>query len=768
MITWSFETKHVDIVETLNKALLTSVEDTLQIKITKLPKFCETRISLILFKTQLDRYPKKITFETPNPIVFKALKSAGMEVVMTNKKDDFWFKNIESATEVIEEKKNTVDNNGLKTVIKKTPLELIKASYTNEKKFFKVTTSGEALLYNNTDLVIEESKPIPNNIIMSVKHLLINTVVEKTESIEVTPVETANNPIFEDIKDMPSQEGIIDTLDIKPSNGISVKSKKVTDSRFNKLKSSKTNINISGAIKKETNKGHGIVTNKSATKKSRQEPRVGFDTNKDVQNRLKVRAQQLPAVLVVREKIVISSNLSKSIKISNLEPIVNPEISDHIQFEVKSFKANSELTSQGHNVANDSFESINNSFLFQDAIENDFDQMLSSISNIKTELKSKKSVKKNLLDSTFFINTRSLHLVGVLSLLTVFLVSLFNFTPAYAFNVEVDNKIIERTENIKLSKQTQESKTIDISAHMEKVIPKEKRESLVKAKGSVILFSKGGNSCTITNGGFLVANESKRYTVEYNTNYSQSIVIPANSIDTSTITLNVESELEGDGNNLERGQVLTLETLSGDNLSKNCFAKVTEPVLNYRMVANNEVTLDNMTTLKDQISESIKNDVNKELEKMRSQGYLVSPDYYQLKDASDFVNNKIGDKADTLAITRNQKLTIPFIQKNTLIETVNNKLSKEKIASDFEIVSIDATDIDLNMYSVKYNEVNRPVDMEKIKLVLNSVKEYNEATKSSIEAKIQSEYPQVKSISKTTDGVNIPVFKKININIVKN
>jgi hypothetical protein len=347
--------------------------------------------------------------------------------------------------------------------------------------------------------------------------------------------------------------------------------------------------------------------------------------------------------------------------------------------------------------------------------------------------------------------------LGCVSIFGVLILS-FMYLPSYAYSIEVYNDKIDKNEIIKIYTDDLESKTIELNTFLEKQVPKDKREDRQLARGQVVLYSKGSNSCNITNGGFMVGQDGKQFKVIANPNYYTTVNIPSNSADSSNIVFEVEALGEGLAYNLEKNKILNLLTNTGENLSKNCFAKVSESITNFVLKANEEVTLETNKNLQELTATSLEIKIKEEVEKLKNEGKVVETSLTTKSDFKDVFNNKVGETADTLALSRSQQVNFKIVNTEQTIAKLNKSLDVGKVIKDLKISNSMCQPL-FCQYTFNYTIVSKSVDSNRVKEILE-----NSNDELSAKQQIKREFPQVKDVSTTKQGVAIGGVKKIKVN----
>jgi hypothetical protein len=355
------------------------------------------------------------------------------------------------------------------------------------------------------------------------------------------------------------------------------------------------------------------------------------------------------------------------------------------------------------------------------------------------------------------LKNRALALSGIV-LTTIFGLSLLTANlPPTAYAVEVDNQIKPVSTVIKLNKNKLSTKDLDLGIYLEKSLPKEQKEDLDYAKGQIVLYSKGINSCNITNGGFLVGVDGKNYNVKTSPNYNQTVTISPNSAENSTLIFDIEATARGDASNLDKGQILNLLANDGSNLSKNCFARTVDQVKNFIFKNSNSLTPDVVNSLKETANLANSEKINNSYKDLIDQGDYIEEGSLTKNEPLDSFDTKSGDKIDTIIMSRKLVKSVKYMSKHTLEAQINQSLPNYKVINNLKVIGSSCT-LDDCSYEIKYEIVNAKINKDDIARLLEKSGDDNELIK-----KIKQDYPQIKDIKLKSGGINLPNIKKVKV-----
>jgi hypothetical protein len=457
------------------------------------------------------------------------------------------------------------------------------------------------------------------------------------------------------------------------------------------------------------------------------------DVQKDeeTQSFLKVRDMAVKSYKPVEEKTII--------KKINFDDYINREYSS-LDFV--------------NNVSDGEFSKM--SSILDKVVEDDFDEMLINLDKIKL----------NISEQTpaYFMQKPMKAVVasGFVCFIVFGFTGYLNYIPSFAYRINVKNNSQIKQELLKINPSIMKEKLLNLSIYSEQQVPKQKKEFFERAKGSIVLFSTGANSCTLTNGGFLVNANEKYYRVLQNYLYSDSVNIRSFSQSNPTLTFDVEALEKGGEQNIPKDTVLNLSTIYKENLSKNCYAKTTTGINDFTISDNNVVTADIVKSLQDYSTKAIADKVKEEIDELSKQNIYTQQDWVESDSAKNLFNSEVGEVKDLVTLNRVETKKLKYLP----LESVENQIKTNISGDNREVknVKINSLAMDGTLFKaeVTYDLVDKSnIDKDKIKDIINKSTGDQDMTDA-----IKKEYPNVDKVQKLNEGLNMPVFKKINVDII--
>jgi hypothetical protein len=396
------------------------------------------------------------------------------------------------------------------------------------------------------------------------------------------------------------------------------------------------------------------------------------------------------------------------------------------------------------------------SSILDGVIEDDFDELLTTLDKIKL------NIAEN--STPFYIKKpfRTLFSTGLCCFVVLGFTGYFNYIPSYAYRINVRNTSSIKRELIKVNQNLIKEKVLNLSIYSEQQVPKQKKEYFERAKGTVVLFSTGANSCTLTNGSFLVNNGDKYYRVLPNYIYGTYITIQSYSQSNPTLTFEVEALDKGPEMNVPKDTVLNLSTIFKLNLSKNCYAKTTTGINDYTIKENNIVTDEIVKNLQEYSAKAINEKVKEEIDDLEKQNIYTSMDWVESDTEKNLYNSKVGDVKDVVTLNRTESKKLKFLPLDVIESQIQASLNGDnRLVKNIKINSIK---LENGLYNaeITYNLIDRSnIDKEKIKSLISKSSDTKE-----ISEIIKKEFPNVSDVEKVNDGLNLPVLKKINVDVI--
>jgi hypothetical protein len=396
------------------------------------------------------------------------------------------------------------------------------------------------------------------------------------------------------------------------------------------------------------------------------------------------------------------------------------------------------------------------STILDDVVEDDLDEMLTNLDKIKL----------NISDTStpFFIKKplRTLVATGFCCFIVFGFTGYLNYVPSFAYRINVKNNSQLKQELISISPSLFKEKLLSLSIYSEQQIPKQKKEFFERAKGKIVLFSSGANSCSLSNGGFLVNNGEKYFRVLPNLLYGTNVVIKSYSQSNPTLTFDVEALSKGGDQNVEKDTVLNLASIYKENLSKNCFAKTLTGLYDFNVVENNTVTQDIINSLQDYSTKAIASKVKEEVTELNNKSLYTKEDWVEQDSAKNLYNSEVGEIKDLVTLNRVETKKVKYLPLEFLAKQIQNNITSDN--REVKNVKVGKLDPDGTQFKaeVTYDLVEKSnIDSTKVKDIISK----NQG-KENIEELIQNEYPNVEKVQKMNDGINLPIFRKITVDIV--
>jgi hypothetical protein len=407
-----------------------------------------------------------------------------------------------------------------------------------------------------------------------------------------------------------------------------------------------------------------------------------------------------------------------------------------------------------NNVSDGEFTKM--SSILDKVVEDDFDEMLINLDKIKL----------NISEQTpgYFMQKpmKSLVASGFVCFIIFGFTGYLNYIPSFAYRINVKNNSQIKQELIKINPSIMREKLLNLSIYSEQQVPKQKKDFFERAKGTIVLFSTGANSCTLTNGGFLVNSNEKYYRVLQNYLYSDTVNIKSYSQSNPTLTFDVEALEKGGEQNIPKDTVLNLSTIYKENLSKNCYAKTTSGINDFTITDNNVVTADIVKSLQDYSTKAIADKVKEEIDELSKQNIYTQQDWVESDTAKNLFNSEVGEVKDLVTLNRVETKKLKYFPLDTIENQIKTNISGDN--RDVKNVKINSLAMDGTLFKaeVTYDLVDKSnIDKNKIKDIINKSKGEQDMMDA-----IKKEYPSVDKVQKLNDGVNMPVFKKINVDII--
>ncbi len=396
------------------------------------------------------------------------------------------------------------------------------------------------------------------------------------------------------------------------------------------------------------------------------------------------------------------------------------------------------------------------SSILDDVVEDDLDEMLSNLDRVRLNISD--------TNTSFFIKKplRTLVATGFCCFIVFGFTGYLNYVPSFAYRINVKNNSQLKQELISISPSVFKEKLLNLSIYSEQQIPKQKKEFFERAKGKIVLFSSGANSCSLSNGGFLVNSGEKYFRVLPNLIYGTNVVIKSYSQSNPTLTFEVEALNKGGDQNIEKDTVLNLASIYKENLSKNCYAKTLTGLFDFNVIENNTVTQDIINTLQEYSSKAIDQKVNDELLELNNKNLYTKPEWVEQDSAKNLFNSEVGEIKDLVTLNRVEGKKVKYLPLDLIAKQIQNNITGDN--REVKNVKISKLEPEGTQFKaeVTYDLVEKNnIDSAKVKDLISKNQD-----KANIEEIVQQEFPNVEKVQKLNEGINIPVFKKITVDII--
>lgn len=407
-----------------------------------------------------------------------------------------------------------------------------------------------------------------------------------------------------------------------------------------------------------------------------------------------------------------------------------------------------------NNVENGDFSKMAN--ILDDVVEDDLDSMLSNLDRIKL------NIHDHPAPLFFRKPLRSLVATGFCCFVVFGFTGYLNYVPSYAYRINVKNNAQLKQELININPSLIKEKLINLSIYSEQQIPKQKKEFFDRAKGKIVLFSSGSNSCNLTNGGFLVNSNNKFYRVLPNLIYGPNVIIKPYSQSNPTLTFEIEALEKGGSLNIEKDTVLNLATIRRENLSKNCFAKAVTGVYDFTVTENNTVTQEVVSSLQDYSTKAIDQKVKEEIEDLGKKNIYTKPEWIEKENSQNLFNSEVGQVKDLVTLNRVETKKVKYLPLDAIAKQIEANIVGD--TREVRNIKINSLVMEGTQYKseVSYDLLEKTnINEKKVKEIISSSQDLV-----NIQELIKKEFPAVEKVQKMNDGLNIPVFKKITVDIV--
>ncbi len=459
---------------------------------------------------------------------------------------------------------------------------------------------------------------------------------------------------------------------------------------------------------------------------------------------------------ITNTSIILFNNLNKetaknTIKTNNIVAVLQTKTDEYS----KKFQ----------NYTNTFFEKNKKAEIFNSNfinLEDDMTKLIDKLENTKSSLKEKNKI--NYGKPKFSINQVRFGIFNFLLIILILFLSLNIFFPTKVYTLEIESSNIKEAElTLELNNNYFDNLQFEETFESQNLTSGNQVNKNLTSTGKVNLLNIGDKEIQITNGGIKLAFENKIYKQIFDPKLAS--IIRLNS--TSPVSINIESESQGDGYNLANGTEFNITNLSGDKIcsNSNCRGIAMTNISNFvdnqtLQVTQNDID-ENLGQNNSKIYKTIKDKIQKLITENQDKS-LFNENWFEIISTENKSNHEINQEAPELSTSSKYTYKINSIQKNTLV-----KLLKEKVKGLSKIESINITDnynsnenskIKVKYSGIKYDEVNQ----EEIKSIFSS---NDTALSTQI---IKQKYPKLNNIQIQEKGVALPfIAPKLRVDIIE-
>ena len=459
---------------------------------------------------------------------------------------------------------------------------------------------------------------------------------------------------------------------------------------------------------------------------------------------------------ITNTSIILFNNLNKetsknAIKTNNIVAVLQTKTDEYS----KKFQ----------NYTNTFFEKNKKAEIFNSNfinLEDDMTKLIDKLENTKSSLKEKNKI--NYGKPKFSINQVRFGIFNFLLVILILFLSLNIFFPTKVYTLEIESSNIKEAElTLELNNNYFDNLQFEETFESQNLTSGNQVNKNLTSTGKVNLLNIGDKEIQITNGGIKLAFENKIYKQIFDPKLAS--IIRLNS--TSPVSINIESESQGDGYNLANGTEFNITNLSGDKIcsNSNCRGIAMTNISNFvdnqtLQVTQNDID-ENLGQNNSKIYKTIKDKIQKLITENQDKS-LFNENWFEIISTENKSNHEINQEAPELSTSSKYTYKINSIQKNTLV-----KLLKEKVKGLSKIESINITDnynsnenskIKVKYSGIKYDEVNQ----EEVKSIFSS---NDTALSTQI---IKQKYPKLNNIQIQEKGVALPfIAPKLRVDIIE-
>lgn len=285
-----------------------------------------------------------------------------------------------------------------------------------------------------------------------------------------------------------------------------------------------------------------------------------------------------------------------------------------------------------------------------------------------------------------------------------------------------------------------------------------------RATGSLMLVNDSGEDVQFTRDGLILVSEENG--LEYRQKSTDAdpktyIVTKKNLANNNVVEISIQSTESNKSNNLPKNSTFRVYNLRGENMGSGFRGIATADIKNTQIGLNKYVTEADISLLKSKVQSSLAEEQSKEIEALKSKGEFTSSSLIKILNTDYKISAKLGDQTNKIDCEATSTIEIYSITEDKLKNSVREQTRISTI-QDIKIVDSALKDGQLvaNIF-LSYKE-NPEIFKADIFTQANATSNIEQLTTS-----IQSQYPNIKRVSKDIQGLKLPLLQprnKIEIN----
>lgn len=340
--------------------------------------------------------------------------------------------------------------------------------------------------------------------------------------------------------------------------------------------------------------------------------------------------------------------------------------------------------------------------------------------------------------------------------------------PTTVYTVELEKPLIEQSAEISFRVSEFNQKSVILSTKSTIETTGSKEIETANATGKAILLNTSGKDLNLTNGGFYLVADGKKYKHEYDPNQSRIITIPAgNHLNGPTVEIRIRAVEPGPAANLPENTRFSIINLKEQNVGNALFGISTTPIQNKELSGEKVATQSDFDLLKTLNEGKIAQELGKEIVAVQAADVFTNAEWYSQNSQNLEYDARVGEVKPKISLVTESVFTVYYLPK----ETIERKLKSQntKIDDLVEVLikkqhgSFEKSDNLINLDVFYSYRESLELDKGSISRTLASQKSLDEA-----EQKLREQYPQIKRIDKRETGLFLPMINpKIDIDIVE-